>query len=261
MHLIDSHCHLDFPVFRDQLDAVMQQALTAGVADIVVPGVCAADWPRLLSLVEHKHPAMRLHPALGLHPCFMQQHREEDLEQLQQALQAGGICALGEIGLDLFIADADLERQLAFLQPQLALADRFRLPVLLHVRKAHDQMLKQLRRQSLARGGIVHAFSGSAQQAAQYLDLGFRLGIGGTITYERATKLRGLVKTLPLEAFVLETDAPDMPLAAYRDEPNQPARVLQVAQTLADLRGVTLQEVAAQTTATTRQLLGLDQKE
>lgn len=254
MQFIDSHCHLDFSEFDLSRKDVLLQAQTVGVSDIVVPGVTAEAWTGLLDLVKSDH---HLHAALGLHPCFMTKHKKTDLQRLENLLAAEKVCAVGEIGLDLFIPEANLEQQLSYLTDQLALAKQFSLPVLLHVRKAHDQMLKQLRLIQLERGGIVHAFSGSEQQARQYLDLGFKLGIGGTVTYERAKKIRRLVQELPLEAFVLETDAPDMPLAGHQGEINLPANVAKVAEVIAELRQIEIEEVSAITTQQAKDLLQL----
>lgn len=248
LELIDTHCHLDFPVFDSNRQQVVDNACGLGVSQIIVPGVTAKDWPRLLTTCkQYGQPA-----ALGLHPCFIDQHRTDDLQQLEVLLTSENVVAVGEIGLDFFVKGLDQERQLQFFAEQLALAKRFDLPVILHVRKAHDQVLKQLRQLKLPRAGTVHAYSGSEQQAHQYVDLGFKLGIGGTLTYERAKKLRRLVCDLPLEAFVLETDAPDIPLSAHRDQPNQPCRVREVANVFAELRGVSLELLAQQTSENAR---------
>lgn len=252
MQLIDTHCHLDFPEFDLIRSEVLNDAQLSGVTDIIVPGVTAIKWARIKALVLD---CPSLHMALGLHPCFLLQHTDSDLSRLEDALAQKSVCAVGEIGLDLFIENANYDRQLYFLQRQLTFALAFDLPVLLHVRKAHDQMLKQLRRYKLPKGGIVHAFSGSEQQARQYLELGFKLGVGGTITYDRANKLRRIVTALPLDSFVLETDAPDMPLSSYRGEVNQPSRVLDVAKVIASLRQCMVEEVAATTTHEALQLL------
>lgn len=244
MKLIDSHCHLDFSEFDLCRDDVLQRAWRSGVSAIVVPGVQEKYWSRLLALTSSDS---RLHPALGLHPIFLDEHASHHLDELDGLLAEGKACAVGEIGLDLYLPNSDLNAQLAFFLPQLELAQRYDLPVILHVRKAHDQVLKALRRHALSRGGIVHAFSGSEQQARHFLDLGFKLGVGGTITYPRARKIRRMVVDLPLDAFVLETDAPDMPLSGYQGVLNEPVRILEVAKVMAELRGCSLEEVAAVT--------------
>lgn len=247
MQLIDTHCHLDFPELADDIDNVLNRARSHGVAGFVVPGVSEPHWSRLLRLCAGHAD---LYPALGLHPCFDHPNLESSLRRLERELQnRSELVAVGEIGLDLFIPAADLDAQLAVLRPQLELAKTYQKPVLLHVRKAHDQMLKQLRQLKLERAGVVHAFSGSEQQARAYLKLGFRLGIGGSVTYERATKLRKLVAELPLESFVLETDSPDMPLLGYQGQVNYPERVANVAAAIARIRQQPLTEIAGVTTA------------
>ena len=252
MQFIDTHCHIDFSAFTENRSDVREQACDVGVSDIVVPGIAAATWASLLDIADSEP---MFHPALGLHPCFMEQHKSKDLQLLDELLSRGNICAVGEIGLDLFIPEGDLEQQLIYLDGQLELAQKYDLPVLLHVRKAHDQMLKRLRSVKLSRGGIVHAYSGSKQQAEQYLQLGFKLGIGGTLTYERAKRLRSIVETLPLESFVLETDAPDMSLANYRGEIKLPQRVVEVAEVMAALRSCSVELVSAITSENAKQII------
>lgn len=253
IQLIDTHCHLDFAVFDGWRDQLLADARSDNVTDFVVPGVTADAWPGLLATCD----AEGLYPALGLHPCFLDQHKAADLTQLEELLSFKPVVAVGEIGLDFFIANLNQEKQIELFTRQLEMANHFQLPVLLHVRKAHDQVLKLLRQFKLERGGIVHAYSGSEQQAQQYIELGFKLGMGGSLTYDRAKKLRRIAMHLPLDAFVLETDSPDIPLAGYRGEPNQPRRVREVAEVFAELRGISLEELAQCTSATARKLLRL----
>ncbi|RTE66937.1 TatD family deoxyribonuclease [Amphritea opalescens] len=255
MTLIDSHCHLDFPELSADITAVLARAHKAGVDRFVVPGVAVDNWEGVLNLCANYSG---LYPALGLHPCFLQGDHTDDLNTLEERLsQHLEVIAVGEIGLDLFIPNADLEAQLAVFRPQLVLAKQFDKPVLLHVRKAHDQVLKQLRQLKLARAGLVHGFSGSEQQASEYLKLGFKLGIGGAVTYERATKLRRLVAQLPLDSFVLETDSPDMPLFGYQGQANYPERVAMVAETVAHIRQQPLQTIIEVTSAQSTKILSL----
>ncbi|GGC08200.1 metal-dependent hydrolase [Marinobacterium zhoushanense] len=258
--LIDTHCHLDFPIFDSWRDQALRQACIASIGAIVVPGVTARHWVRVLDLTCGNSSAVRLYPALGLHPCFMSEHRPEHLDQLRTTVveHRDRLVAIGEIGLDFQLEHYDARAQTELLQAQLLIAREAALPVLLHVRKAHDQVLKLLRQLRLPRAGIVHAFSGSEQQAREYAKLGFKLGFGGAISYPRATKLRRLAAELPLEWLVLETDAPDMPLSRWRDEPNQPLRVVEVAHIIAELRATTVEQVAQQTSATARKLLQLN---
>ncbi len=255
MQLIDTHCHLDFPVLHDALDQVLLRARAAGVARFVVPGVGGHNWPAVLALcAQHRD----LFPALGMHPCFLGGELAAQLQRLDQLLTCRReVVAVGEIGLDLFIPAADFALQLSVFRPQLELAKTHEKPVLLHVRKAHDQVLKQLRQLRLPRAGIVHAFSGSEQQALEYLKLGFKLGVGGAITYPRARKLRQLVADLPLDSFVLETDAPDMPLCGFQGQVNYPERLRRVLAVCAELRPESQELIAETITATSQRLLSL----
>lgn len=252
--LIDSHCHLDFPAFAADRAAVIDAAHAAGVEQMVVPAVTVANFSQVLDLCT---ATPGLYPALGLHPCFSHAF-DADLERLEQALSGfrEQVVAVGEIGMDLRPAQAPVEMQSRLLEAQLQLAKAHDLPVLLHVVRAHDQVLKLLRRHDLPRAGIVHAFSGSEQQARIYAQLGFKLGFGGAMTHARAHKLHRLAASLPLEWLVLETDAPDMPLAGG-PTPNQPAQLCRIAEWLAQLRHCSVAEIAAVTSATTRELLHL----
>lgn len=253
VEIIDSHCHLDFPVLQSQLQDVLRRADEAGVRQFIVPGVNRANWNGVIRLGQQYG---NIYPALGIHPCFLDAGSENDLAVLADYLaqHEAEVVAVGEIGLDLYESDKDRERQLNILNRQLRLAADFDKPIILHVRKAHDLMLQQLRRAGLARGGVVHAFSGSEQQAREYIRLGFKLGVGGSITYERAKKLRRTFSDLPLSALVLETDSPDMPLCGYQGETNYPERAALVAEVLAELRGMTSAEVAEVTLQNTREV-------
>jgi len=253
--LIDTHCHLDVEEFDPDRDRVLADARAAGLVAIVVPGIHAAGWPRLLRLCAGSRD---LYPALGLHPVYLAQHRPEDIAELERRLAEAQPLAVGEIGLDFYQPDLDPARQQALFEAQLALARDAGLPVLLHVRKAHDQVLATLKRLRV-RGGIAHAFNGSLQQARQYLELGFRLGFGGMLTFERSLKLRPLARSLPIEAIVLETDAPDLTVAAHRGERNSPAYLPEVLAALAEVRDADPAELAARTTRNAREVLGLTQ--
>jgi TatD DNase family protein len=255
---IDSHCHLDAPEFDPDRPAVCERARSAGVALLVIPAVeCALfDSVRLLA-----HATGQVY-ALGLHPLYVQRQPADALAQLAQALHAHRdderLVAVGECGLDGFVPGLDWATQEHFCAAQLALARSVDLPVILHVRRSADALLKQLRRAGL-RGGIAHAFNGSEQQARAFIDLGFRLGFGGAMTFDRALQIRRLAQTLPAEAIVLETDAPDIPphwryrTAAERAQGlgsrNEPGELPRIAETLAALRGWTLEETASTTTA------------
>lgn len=251
--LIDTHCHLDLADFDADRNVVLARAREAGVTDIVLPAITAAGWSDLRRLCAGE-PG--LHPALGLHPVYLDEHGPRDLDALEQAIAAAPPVAIGEIGLDYFVADVDPERQRVLFEAQLAIAQAADLPVLLHVRKAHDQVLAILRRMRLS-GGIAHAFNGSLQQAQQYLELGFVLGFGGMVTFARSSRLHRLARALPETAIVLETDAPDLTVAAHQGERNSPEYLPDVLAALADLRGEDPTALAAQTTANARAVLKL----
>lgn len=254
--LIDSHCHLDFPEFDADRQRVIETAGQQGIEAICIPGTEAACWDRVLQLTSQSSGSVRLHAALGVHPWFLEHHNEADLRTLESCLQNNRqIVAVGEIGLDFAIKDTDTDRQQFWFMEQLELARQFDLPVILHVRKAHDQVLKQLRHKPLASGGIIHAFSGSEQQAYQYIEKGFCLGFAGSITYPRASKTRKLAASLPLSSIVLETDAPDMPLSGFQGQRNEPAQLVKIFTTLAELRQEAPEEIAAATRQNTQSIL------
>jgi TatD DNase family protein len=260
---IDSHCHLDAPEFDADRPAVVARARAAGVGMLVLPAVEVDHFDSVRALA-HQHGFAY---ALGIHPLYVGRALDGDLERLQHALQRHRddprLVAVGEIGLDHFVPGLDRERQARFYTAQLKLARDARLPVILHVRRSADSLLAGLRRTEVA-GGIAHAFNGSAQQAQAFLDQGFRLGFGGTLTFERALQIRRLAASLPDSALVLETDAPDIPPQwLYRradqrapgdesiGERNEPAELPRIAETLAALRGWSLEHTAAITRANT----------
>ena len=258
MRWIDTQCHLDAPEFGGDAASVVGRARAAGVVQMVVPAVEAANFDAVYELAETHELAY----ALGIHPLYVDRAGDADLDRLAVALDAHRhdprLVAVGEIGLDHFVPDIDRERQERFYAAQLRLARAMDLPVILHVRRSADTLLKHLHRTPVP-GGIAHAFNGSNQQALAFVALGFKLGFGGAMTFERALQLRRLAQTLPIEAIVLETDAPDIPphwlyrtAAERRSEPgaavpNEPAQLPRIAETLAVLRGVSLAEIAAAT--------------
>lgn len=252
MSLIDSHCHLDFADFDPDRHRVLEHCGKIGVDHIIVPGVSRQSWPRLLAICSE---SPKLSPALGMHPMFMHQHQAEDLDVLAQMIEQHQPVAVGEIGLDFYLPGQDKAAQIRLFEAQVELAQQFNLPVIFHVRKAHDEILKVLRRAKL-KGGIVHAFNGSMQQAEFYMQLGFLFGVGGALTYPRAQKLQGLFTELPLKSIVLETDSPDMPLAGHQGERNSPESIPQIQATLAELRQDTVEHIATVTSANCRALFG-----
>lgn len=227
MELIDSHCHLDAPEFDADRDAVLAAARAAGVSGIVVPAYVASRWQGLLAFCRahaRASPASpRLWPALGLHPVHLASHHDADLQQLAALLAAGeGVVAVGEIGLDRFLPELITEsawaRQVALFEAQLDLARQHDLPVILHARRCHAEIRASLKRVGHRSGGILHAFSGSVEEARQYLALGLCLGLGGPLTWPQSARLRAVATALPLEAFVIETDAPDLIPYPFRDQ-------------------------------------------
>jgi len=261
---IDSHCHLDAPEFDADREAVVARARAAGVAQIVIPAVAAANFESVRDLA-HQHDYVY---ALGIHPLYVMRAGEQDLTLLAEALEQHHgdprLVAVGEIGLDFFVPGIDVQRQQHFYLQQLKLARRFELPVILHVRRSADQLLAGLRRVGVC-GGIAHAFNGSAQQAAAFVELGFKLGFGGTLTFDRSLQIRRLAAELSEQALVLETDAPDIPphwlyktieqRAAGESARNEPAELPRIAQSLAALRGWTPAQTAAITSANVRAAL------
>ncbi len=253
MHLIDSHCHLDFSEFDTDRKSILSHCEQLGIKNIIVPGVMASGWNRLIAVCQQSDI---LHPALGLHPMFMEKHQTEDLKILSENIALHKPVAIGEIGLDFYIPDHDKAGQVLLFEQQLTIAKDSGLPVILHVRKAHDQTLFLLKKHSV-KGGIVHAFSGSEQQAQQYIKLGFLFGVGGAITHKQATRLRQLFSILPLSSLVLETDAPDMPLADMSEQRNTPENIPTILDCLAEIRSESKAEIATMTTANCQRVFNL----
>lgn len=252
MRWIDTHCHLDAPEFDADRDAMVARAKSAGVQGMVLPAVSLGDWGAVRTLA-HRHG---LAYALGIHPLCVDASRDEDLPALRDALAAHiddpRLVAVGEIGLDHFVPGLDRERQERFYVAQLEMARDVGLPVIVHVRRSADTLLKHLRRIPVR--GIAHAFNGSEQQARVFIELGFKLGFGGAMTFDRALQIRRLAQALPADAIVLETDAPDIPphwlyrtaeqRAAGAQMRNEPAELPRIARTLCELRGWSEEEAA-----------------
>lgn len=243
--LIDTHCHLDAEEFDTDRDVVIQAACDAGVRGIVVPAIEVANFDRVAAL-SASCPVVR--HAYGIHPLFVERARDEDVEVLAERLERGDAVAVGEIGLDHYVRDLDPALQERFFVAQLRLAKKLDLPVILHVRRAVDAVLKQLRRIEVP-GGIAHAFNGSRQQADILIGMGFKLGFGGAATFDGSRRIRALAAELPLAALVLETDAPDIRPAWAQNVPNQPANVSRFAEVIAGLRGMGSSELIAATGA------------
>jgi TatD DNase family protein len=242
---IDSHCHLDAPEFDVDRDAVVARSQAAGVHRWIVPAVSA----KTFKTTQEMQARYGANIAYGLHPIYEAQHTEADLLELATRLAQGGMVAVGEIGLDFYLPQLDTSRQIHFFEAQLKLARDFDLPVIVHIRRSQDQVLKYLRKWRV-KGGIAHAFNGSEQQADEFIKLGFCLGFGGALTYSGSQRIRRLAQNLPLEHIVLETDAPDIPPAWLAGPPalrNEPSQLPEIAGILAELRQTDLATIAAQT--------------
>jgi TatD DNase family protein len=256
---IDTHCHLDAHEFGDESAAQALQAKAQGVGMIVIPAVDKTNFPVVAQLAASVDNACY---ALGIHPIYVPHAAEDDLrvlrEQVAVALADQRFVAIGEIGLDFFIPmltePAMREKQIFFFREQLKIARDFELPVLMHVRRSQDVVLKHVRQIPPA-GGIAHAFNGSEQQAKGYIDLGVKLGFGGAMTFTRALQIRRLAAGLPLESIVLETDAPDISPAWVHPGRNSPDQIPRIGAVLAELRGVTVEQVATVTGANARAVL------
>jgi len=251
--LIDTHIHLDAAEFDPDRAALLAGARAAGIGGFVVPAVGRAGFARVLALAE---TTPGVFPALGIHPLYVDDADEADLDALDALLGQGRAVAVGEIGLDHHVPGFDAARQQAFFNVQLGLACRYGLPVILHVRRAQDAVLAALRRTRVV-GGVAHAFSGSFQQAEAFIELGFKLGFGGAMTFDGSRRIRRLAAELPLEAIVLETDAPDMPPTWVHGGRNVPENLLRIAETLAGLRNSSLEEIVRVTSGNARAVLAL----
>ena len=253
VRLVDSHSHFDAPEFDADRAQVLVRARAAGVRQQVLPAVEATGWPKLKQACAEM-PG--LFAAYGLHPMYLDAHRPGHLDALRDWIEREHPVAVGECGLDFFVEGLDADAQQLYFDGQLQLAREFDLPVIVHARRAVDAVIASIRKVGGLRG-VVHSFSGSAEQAAQLHRLGFLLGIGGPVTYERANRLRGIVASMPLEQLLLETDSPDQPGCAHRGERNEPAFLVEVLDVVAGLRGMPREELAVATTVNAQRLFGL----
>jgi TatD DNase family protein len=253
--LIDTHSHLDAEEFDSDRVEVISRMRAAGVVSLLLPAVEVGNFDVVRTLAASQRGFCY---ALGIHPMYVDRAQDDALERLRDALTLcrhdPALVAVGEIGLDHFVPGLDRVRQERFFQAQLQLASEFSLPVILHVRRAQDTVLKHLRRSAVA-GGIAHAFNGSTQQALAFVKLGFALGLGGAMTFERALRIRALASTLPDSALVLETDSPDISPAWIHPRRNEPCELRGIAEVLANLRGVSPADVASITATNARRVL------
>jgi TatD DNase family protein len=254
MHpLVDTHCHLDVPEFDEDRDAVVARARAAGVTRQIVPAIEAATWPGLRDVCARDEG---LFPAYGLHPLLIAQHRESHLRELRDWIERERPVAVGECGLDYFIEGLDHDTQAGYFDAQLALAREFDLPVVVHARRALDAVIAAIKRVGKLRG-VIHSYPGSEEQARQLADLGFLVGIGGPVTYERANRVRRVAAHVPLDTLLLETDAPDQPDTDHRGQRNEPARIVRVLEVIAALRDEDPGVIARATSRNAERLFGL----
>ena len=254
LDLIDSHSHFDVAEFDGDRAGALTRARAAGVRRQIIPSIDAAGFVRVRELCAREHG---LYPAYGLHPMYLGEHRPEHLQELEQWIEREHPVAVGECGLDFFVPGFDADAQRSYFQRQLELAREFDLPLILHARRAVDEVTAAIRRIGNLRG-VVHSFSGSVEQAQHLWNLGFCLGLGGPLTYPRAHRLRKIVATMPLEFLLLETDSPDQPLHGHQGQRNEPALLADVCACVAQVRGVDAQDVAAATTGNCERLFRLD---
>ena len=244
MDLVDTHCHLDVTDFDIDRSNILKRCRLGSINKIIIPAIQSQSWPNIIELCDLEEG---LYPAFGLHPVFLKQHQAEDINKLEHLVEKVRPIAIGEIGLDFYVKELDQKQQIDFFEAQLFVAKKYELPVILHVRKAHDQVL-QLLKKIKVKGGFCHAFNGSMQQAEKYIELGFKLGFGGTLTYGASTKIHKLAKELPIESIVLETDAPDMVVESHRGERNSPEYIVDVLSALATIKDESVEYIAKQTT-------------
>lgn len=246
MKFTDSHCHLDFKEFSLNTEQLLSQCYLSGIHQLIIPAISPTNWQQVLTLSNHKKRHSQktatqptLYPALGIHPWFLNELEEQVLDELEQLINTHqqGIVAIGETGIDGVIAKEqnNINKQIDFFEVQLALAKQYQLPIIVHHRRSHQDIVPLLKKAQLTNGGVIHAFSGSYQQAKAYLDLGFKLGVGGTITYPRAQKTMKAIKRLPVSSLLLETDAPSMPLFGFQGQTNSPLALIKIFNVLNEL--------------------------
>jgi TatD DNase family protein len=251
MHeLIDSHCHLDFEAFDADRDRVIQRARSCGISHIVIPGVRRSTWSTIRAICETD---AQIHPCYGLHPYLAAEHADDDLDNLARWLAANECVAIGECGLDYRKGQADKQVQMQFFEAQVEMAFAGGNPVVIHSVRATEDVIRTVSRYPGLRG-MIHSFSGSYEQAMTLVDLGFYISFGGAVTHDRATKLRATAARLPLNAILIETDAPDQPDAAHPDQRNEPSYLVNVLDCLQTLRDEPVERIAEQTTLNAKEL-------
>lgn len=241
-YIVDTHCHLNLPEFSVDQAEVIARAVNNQVGKMVIVGIDRLGWASIFDLVKKYKDNLCAAP--GLHPLFVENHVEDDLTELENLISkhSAEYAAIGEIGLDYFEKGIDKVKQQHYFEAQLSIAQAYEMPIIMHVRKAHDEVIKTINSYHIA-SGIVHAYSGNIQQAYKYIDKNIKIGFGGSITYPRSTKLRELVKKIPLESIVLETDAPYMTVNQYQYQRNEPSYIQHVCESIAEIKQLSYEEV------------------
>ncbi|WP_020558165.1 TatD family hydrolase [Thiofilum flexile] len=253
MPWIDTHCHLDAPEFDADRTTILAQMQTHNIQALILPAVYYSEWPAVVHLQQH-HP--QCYASFGFHPLYLAQHQAPQLSELKPWLLKHHAVAVGECGLDFYLPHLEVKLQEEWFVAQIRVACELDLPLIIHARRSADAVLKYLKRFPSARG-VIHSFAGSTQQAESFVKQGFYLGVGGTITYERAQRLRTAIQAMPLERLVLETDAPDQPDSQWRGKRNDLSRLPVIAQQLAELRQESLSTIEYMTTANAKDLFKL----
>lgn len=251
--IIDSHCHIDFETFNQDREQVLTRARQLGIQSIIVPGISAANWPGVKDVCQ-QFP--ELYPTYGLHPYYIDQHSNDDLVLLDDWLIRENAIAVGECGLDFFLKHLDKARQLYLFEAQLDIAKAHDLPLVIHARKATEQVIQCLKSRAGLKG-MIHSYSGSYEQAVQLIDMGFYLSFGGPVTYPKASRLRQLVSKLPLDALLVETDAPDQPDLKHHGLRNEPGYITNVIEHISQLKEVPIKQVTEITTQNAVKLFSL----
>ena len=251
--IIDSHCHLDFKVFNADREQVIERARKVGVSKIIIPGVMRKTWPDIKLCCENH---AELYPCYGLHPYFIDQHNESDIQNLRNYIESNPPIAIGECGLDFYLKNLDQDKQLFYFEQQLDIALEFNLPVVIHARKSTEAVINAIAKRPGLKG-MIHSYSGSYEQAIKLISLNFYLSFGGPISYEKSSRLRNVVKSLPLDSLLVETDAPDQPTSNAPSRRNEPSFITEVIKHIARLHSTTEEEVARITSENAKKLFQL----
>jgi len=251
--IIDSHCHIDFDDFDSDRDQVIQRARDSDIDHIIVPSIATSSWNRVKQTCKHYS---HLHPAYGLHPYFLDEHKPSHLAELEQWLDDEKPVAVGECGLDFYLKHLDKNKQIEFFNTQLKIALDHKLPVIIHSRKATEEVIQTIKKYPGLRG-MIHSYSGSLEQAKQLIDLGFYLSFGGAVTYDKATRIRSIAQQLPLNALLIETDSPDQPDLKHHGKRNEPVYILNTLRTLSILKGLPEETIANATSSNAVSLFNL----